>query len=220
MTYEKLTVAAVLTGPSAPIATKDGRTGIFKRPRQGPVSVSTTGLDGDTIVDTVNHGGPDQAVLVPGGKDSEWWAEELGPDTPPGTFGENLYVDGLESADIAIGDVLQCGPVRLQATAPRIPCVTLAVRMKDARFPKRFFAAGRPGFYCRVLCEGEVEAGMDVQISPFDGTRVSVATMFAISGGATPDAETLRALMAAPAHQKTAPYLRQRFADWPFFSTP
>ena len=125
-------------------AKASGLTGIFKEPVLEPVQVTQFGLDGDSICDIQNHGGPDQAVYIYGGADYAWWAVELGQALPPGCFGENLTVDALESAQFSIGDRLQVGVVILEVTAPRIPCVTLAARMGDPDFIKRFRAAERP----------------------------------------------------------------------------
>ena len=83
-----------------------GQTGIYKLPVAGPVQVTADGLADDTIVDTRNHGGPDQAVYVYGGADYAWWAAELGRELAPGMFGENLTISDLESAPLAIGDRL------------------------------------------------------------------------------------------------------------------
>ena len=126
-------------------ANVSGQTGIYKLPVAGPVQVTADGLADDAIVDTRNHGGPDQAVYVYGGADYAWWAAELGRELAPGTFGENLTISDLESAPLAIGDRLHIGGVILEVTAPRIPCWKLAQRMGDPGFVKRFRAAERPG---------------------------------------------------------------------------
>ena len=132
-------------------ANVSGQTGIYKLPVAGPVQVTADGLADDAIVDTRNHGGPDQAVYVYGGADYAWWAAELGRELAPGTFGENLTISDLESAALAIGDRLHVSGVILEVTAPRIPCWKLAQRMGDPGFVKRFRAAERPGAYCRVI---------------------------------------------------------------------
>jgi MOSC domain-containing protein YiiM len=211
-------IDAVLTGMAEPIDSKSGLSGINKIVQRGRVRVTREGLAGDTIIDRENHGGPDQALLVQGSADSAWWEEQLGRPVPPGTFGENLYLDGLDSAAIAIGDMFDCGGFRLQVTAPRIPCETLAARMGDPLFPKRFMAAGRPGFYCRVLDEGMAEAGMIAAHVPYYGPRVSVAAVLGISKRNRPDNATIAALVNAPAHHKMAGHLRQLFPDAPVFS--
>jgi MOSC domain-containing protein YiiM len=146
-------LASVNVGRARPFQAKAvGQTGIFKEAVSEPVSIGALGLAGDAICDVENHGGPDQAVYVFGVPDYEWWSRELGLDLAPGTFGENLTITDLESAELLIGDRLYVGPqVILEVTAPRIPCVTLARRMNDPRFLVRFRAATRPGVYCRVI---------------------------------------------------------------------
>jgi MOSC domain-containing protein YiiM len=155
-----------------------GKTGIFKEPVDGPVRVTFGGIAGDAISDTENHGGVDQAVYVFGAPDYAWWSETLGRELPPGTFGENLTVAGLESAGGRIGDRLHAGSVVLEVTAPRIPCVTLAVRMGDPRFLKLFRRAERPGLYCRVVREGSVRVGDPVAYEPYRGATISAIEMF------------------------------------------
>lgn len=153
-------------------------TGIYKEPAAGPVQVTRAGLPGDAIIDTQHHGGPDQAVYLYGSADYAWWAGELGRELAPGTFGENLTVDGLESAGVAIGDRLHIDAVVLEVTAPRIQCDTLARRMGDPGFVARFRAAGRPGCHCRVIREGTIAAGDLVTLAPYDGGRVTIAEVF------------------------------------------
>jgi MOSC domain-containing protein YiiM len=155
-----------------------GKTGIYKRPTSQPVHVARLGLTDDAVVDKKNHGGPDQAIYVYGEDDYAWWAENLNQPLAPGTFGENLTIGGLQSALYSIGDRLQMGDVIIEITAPRIPCVTLAARMKDPTFVKRYRAAERPGFYCRVVQEGTVQAGLPVSITPYPGETITVLEMF------------------------------------------
>ncbi len=191
---------SVNVGGASPIegARKSGKTGIYKRPVRGSVEVLSGGLAGDTISDTENHGGPDQAVYVFGSPDYEWWSEVLGLELPPGTFGENLTVAGLESAAVCVGDRLGIGSVVLEVTAPRIPCQTLAVRMGDPAFLKRFRRAERPGVYCRVVREGEVRAGGSVAYTPYAGERVPVLEVFRAFFEPDPGEEVLRRLLSVP----------------------
>ena len=191
---------SVNVGRETPIegAGKSGKTGTFKRPVEGPVEILADGLAGDAISDTKNHGGPDQAVYVFGTPDYDWWSEELGRELPPGTFGENLTVSGLESAGVCVGDRLLVGSVVLEVTAPRIPCLTLAVRMGDPAFLKRFRSAERPGVYCRVIRAGEVRAGGAVGYEPYAGVRVQVIEVFRAFFDPSPGEETLRRHLAVP----------------------
>ncbi|MDP8901906.1 MAG: MOSC domain-containing protein [Actinomycetota bacterium] len=179
-------------------AGKSGKTGIYKHPVRGPLEVLSGGLAGDTISDKENHGGSDQAVYVFGAPDYEWWSETLGRDLPPGTFGENLTVSDLESAQVCVGDRLGIGSVLLEVTAPRIPCLTLAVRMGDPAFVKRFRRVERPGVYCRVVREGEVRADDSVVYTPYAGERVPVLEVFRAFFEGNLGEEALRRQLSVP----------------------
>ena len=174
------------------------QTGIYKTSASGPVAITADGVTGDAVLDVDNHGGPDQAVYVYGAADYAWWSAELGVELEPGTFGDNLTVSDLESAALNIGDLLHVGPVTLQVTAPRIPCATLATRMGDPAFVKRFRAAERPGLYCRVLMPGSVQAGDPVTVERYTGATVSVLEMFRGYYDNALSATTLRRHLAAP----------------------
>ena len=189
---------SVNVGKAQPISTKSGQTGIFKQAQDVPVRITPLGLKGDTICDTENHGGVDQAVYIFGELDYHWWSETLGRDLEPGTFGENLTVSDLESATLRVGDRLRVGDVLLEVTAPRIPCVTLATRMGDPAFVKRFRYAERPGVYCRVLEEGEVGVGDEVTLEPYPGETLGVLEMFRQFYDPHLDEATLRRHLAAP----------------------
>jgi MOSC domain-containing protein YiiM len=160
------------------IAGKSGETGIFKQPVETPVLITTFGLENDAIVDVQNHGGVDQAVYVYSDDDYRWWAETLGRTLAPGTFGENLTISDLPTADLQIGDRLRVGAALLEITAPRIPCSTLAARMGDPAFVKRFRAAERPGLYCRVIEPGRVRAGDPVTLERYGGATITVTAMY------------------------------------------
>lgn len=155
-----------------------GQTGIYKLPVVGAVQVTPTGLADDAIVDTKHHGGVDQALYVYGTVDYAWWAETLGHPLSPGTFGENLTIAELASADLCIGDRFQIGEVLLEITAPRIPCSTLAARMADPKFAKHFQRAERPGAYCRVLQTGRVQAGDVVELLQTAQSTITLREMF------------------------------------------
>ena len=154
------------------------RTGIFKLPEEGPVKVTQLGLERDVILDAKSHGGPDQAVYIYGAADYDWWGMQLGQNIPPGTFGENLTISELESAHFNVGDFLHVGEVKLQVTSPRIPCSTFAARMGDLQWVKKFRAAERPGFYCRVLQEGLVKPGDPISVEPYQGDTLSIVEMY------------------------------------------
>ena len=175
-----------------------GKTGIYKLPTSEAVQVTSEGLPGDFICDTKHHGGADQALYVYGIPDYEWWAAELGRTLEPGTFGENLTVSGLLSSDFSIGDLLYVGEVTLQVTAPRIPCVTLAARMDDPAFVKRFRHGERPGLYCRVLTEGSIRVGDGVRREAYSGETVRALEVFRNWYEPIQDEDWIRRHQAAP----------------------
>ncbi|MFZ5858456.1 MAG: MOSC domain-containing protein [Chloroflexota bacterium] len=173
-------------------------TGIFKLPASGRVWIGELGLDGDVIMDKKNHGGPDQAVYVYGEADYAWWRNQLGRDLPPGIFGENLTISELESAPFNIGDVLVVGEVKLQVTAPRIPCSDFAARMDDLQWVKKFRAGERPGLYCRVLQEGFVQAGDSVSVEKYAGETLSILQMYRDHYDSEKDEALIQRHLAAP----------------------
>jgi MOSC domain-containing protein YiiM len=179
-------------------AKSSGKTGIYKIPADAPVGITSTGLVGDAISDKKNHGGVDQAVYVYGVPDYQWWSTMLGRELSPGTFGENLTISGLESARFRIGDRLTISSVVLEVTAPRIPCITLATRMGDPTFVKRFRAAERPGLYCRVIQTGPVRVGLSVQYSPNSNETVTILEMFRDFYEPDLSENTLNRFLAAP----------------------
>lgn len=185
-------------------------TGILKTPTPGAVEITPLGLAGDAVVDAKHHGGVDQAVYIYGAPDYAWWSMQLGDELAPGTFGENLTIDGLESADLRIGDILHIGAVSLQVTAARIPCATLAARMGDPGFVKRFRAAERPGAYCRVLQAGAVQAGDPVTLERWRGETITLVEMFRSYYDPQPSAETIRRHLAAPIAARARTHIEKK----------
>ena len=193
-------IISVNIGQAQPLADAKaaGVTGIYKRAVDAPVFVDDLGLRGDAICDTENHGGVDQAVYIYGTPDYAWWAAALERELAPGTFGENLTITELESGQMNIGDRLRIGVVTLEITAPRVPCVTLARRMDDPAFLKRFRAAERPGVYCRVIQGGMIQVGATVLHEPYQGEPISISEMFLDFFAGAYDEATLRRYLAAP----------------------
>jgi len=135
-------------------------TGSFKQPLAGRVALRATNLDGDGQADLAAHGGIHKAVCVYSFDHYDFWRRELGrDDLRPGQFGENFTVAGWTDDEVHIGDIFRVGAALVEVSQPRSPCFKLGLRMGDPKFPKRFLASGRPGFYLRVLEEGAVGAG-------------------------------------------------------------
>lgn len=172
-------------------------TGINKRPTTDTVWVSESAVGLDEICDIEHHGGPDQAVYLYSDDDYRWWSEQRGREITAGTFGENLTIAGLPS-ELYVGDRLLIGDVVLEATAPRIPCATLAATMEDPNFGLKFRRAERPGTYCRVMNEGEVTVGDPVVLIDNPGRQVSVIELFRFAFALRHDADDLRRFLDAP----------------------
>lgn len=194
-------ILAVCLGRPEILPGKKYKTGINKLAIQGPIMVDAEGLVGDAILNRKHHGGVDQAVYIEGSIDLDWWQAELGRDLPYGTFGENLVIEGLESAMLAAGDRLAIGEVLLEITSARIPCATFAAKMGEPTFVKRYTRAARPGAYARVLQGGMVEAGQAVAFEPWRGDRVTMREMMATFGRKLSETDRARYL-AAPVHYK------------------
>ncbi len=152
-----------------------GRTAIDKRPLAARVRVLKLGLDGDEQADQENHGGYEQAVYAYAREDLDWWVERLGRELRDGLFGENITTAGLDITGAAIGETWRLGTAVLQVTSPRIPCVTFASWLGEDRWVKRFARAGRPGAYLRVLSEGEVGPGDDIEVLDRPAITVTAA---------------------------------------------
>lgn len=172
-------------------------TGISKRPVSGSVEVTELGLDGDQILNSEHHGGPDQAVYAYSADDYAWWASETGRDYPAGLFGENLTIKGLPR-DLCVGDRLLIGDLILEATSARIPCGTLAARMHDRGFGLTFRKAERPGTYFRVLNPGAVSSGDTVTLVEGAACEVTVLDLFRFAYETRHDADQLRRFLDAP----------------------
>jgi ferredoxin-NADP reductase/MOSC domain-containing protein YiiM len=156
-------------------------TGSWKAPVAGPQLVRQLNIDGDGQGDLGGHGGENRAVLVYQLASYDHWATVLGrDDLTPGAFGENLTVDGLPDDEVCIGDRYRIGDVVLEVTQPRVTCYRVGMRIGEPRMAALLVSHHRPGFYCRVLTEGEVAAGQDV-VKIADGPhRVSVAEIDAL----------------------------------------
>jgi len=169
---------------------------IHKEAVDGPVLVRGVNLVGDDQADRTVHGGVDRAVYAYASDDYTWWNSELHRPLAPGTFGENLTVDGMAVSEAVVGERWAVGrDVELEVSSPRVPCYKLAARMDDPGFIKRFARALRPGSYLRIVREGALRAGDTIRIihRPAHGIRiVDVARIYQFNR------EELATLLHAP----------------------
>ena len=153
---------------------KPVRTGIWKLPAAGRVHAGREGLAGDVQADRRVHGGPDMAVYSYAREDEDWWETQLGRELANGAFGENLTLRGVDVTAARVGERWRIGKALLEVSAPRIPCWKLGVKMDDPHFVKTFARALRPGAYLRVIEEGELAGGDDVELLERPDHAVSV----------------------------------------------
>jgi ferredoxin-NADP reductase/MOSC domain-containing protein YiiM len=138
-------------------------TAIWKDPVCGRRRVSRLNLDGDGQGDLAGHGGEQRAVFVYQIESYRYWQEQLKrTDFVHGQFGENFTIEGLPDDAVCIGDRYQIGSARFEVTQPRVTCYRVGIRMNEPRMPALLTSSGRPGFYFRVLQEGEVGDGDEI----------------------------------------------------------
>src|SRR5690242_18581099 len=139
-------------------------TGVFKDPVSGPCHVGRLNIDGDGQGDLAGHGGEQRAVFVYQLGSYRYWEKELGRDDfVNGQFGENFTIEGLADDEVCIGDRYRIGGAVFEVTQPRVTCYRVGLRMDDPRIPALLVSHRRPGFYLRVLQEGEVQAGDEIR---------------------------------------------------------
>jgi ferredoxin-NADP reductase/MOSC domain-containing protein YiiM/ferredoxin len=142
---------------------KTVHTAVWKTPVQGRRMARRLNVDGDGQGDLAGHGGEHRAVFVYQIDSYRYWQSELGRnDFAYGQFGENFTVEGLADTEVCIGDHYRIGEALFEVTQPRVTCYRVGIRMNEPRMAALLVSHGRPGFYFRVLEEGEVGAGDEI----------------------------------------------------------
>lgn len=151
-------------------------TAIWKMPVKEPCMVRRLNIDGDGQADRAGHGGEHRAVYVYQTDSYRYWQEQLGRnDFVHGQFGENFTLDGLPDAEVCIGDRYRIGEALFEVSQPRVTCYRLGIRMELPEMPALLVSHRRPGFYLRVLKEGKVQAGDEVEQVSSAEERMTVA---------------------------------------------
>ena len=156
-------------------------TGIWKNPVRGRCRVGRLNLDGDGQGDLAGHGGEQRAVFVYQIESYRYWQEQLKrTDFVHGQFGENFTIEGLPDDAVYIGDRYRIGSALFEVTQPRVTCYRVGIRMNEPRMAALLTSSGRPGFYFRVLQEGEVGAGDEIVKVGEAKERMTVAEINAL----------------------------------------
>jgi MOSC domain-containing protein YiiM len=160
-------------------------------------------IDGDAQADLAGHGGEQRAVFVYQIDAYHYWESFLGRnDFLYGQFGENFTVEGLPDNEVCIGDRYRIGGAIFEVTQPRVTCYRVGIRMNEPRMAALLVAHHRPGFYFRVLQEGEVGAGDEI-VKIADGPeKITVADTDALLYLPGAPREQLQRVLRIPALSK------------------
>src|SRR5262249_54964039 len=157
------------------------RTAIWKNPVHGRCRAGRLNLAGDGQGDLGGHGGEQRAVFVYQIESYRYWQEQLNrTDFVHGQFCENFQIEGLPDDAVCIGHCYQMGSALFEVTQPRVTCYRVGIRTNEPRMPALLTSSGRPGFYFRVLREGEVGAGDDIVKVGEADQRMTVAEINAL----------------------------------------
>ncbi len=145
---------------------KEGQwsTGSFKEPVANIRDVSFNGIEGDEVSDLVHHGGEHKAVFANSFLNYPKWEKYLEVDKLEfGALAENLTLDNIAEEDVCIGDIHKIGTTTLEVSQPREPCWKISKKHKNKTFTKEIYDSGRTGWYYRVLEEGQIKSGDNVE---------------------------------------------------------
>jgi MOSC domain-containing protein YiiM len=176
------------------------RTGVWKTPVTGRIFARRLNLDGDGQGDLRGHGGEQRAIMVYQLDSYRYWASYLGrSDLVAGNFGENLTVEGLADNEVCIGDRFRIGGAIVEVSQPRDTCYRVGIRLNHPPIAALLVAHHRPGFYFRVLEEGDIGAGDRIEKLSDGPERMTVAEIDALLYSAEHSLEALRRAVRIPA---------------------
>jgi MOSC domain-containing protein YiiM len=179
-------VIAVHVGQIAPLGPDRVLSAFVKRPVVGAVQVQRMGLVGDEQADLSVHGGLDKAVYgYAVGHYAAWRQEYSRHDAllVAGAFGENLAIEGLDEADLCVGDIHAIGSALLH---------------EDTALPRAMTRNGRSGWYYRVVREGSLMPGDAVTLHERPNPDFSFTRLIAIVNRSPPTKEELVRMRELP----------------------
>ncbi len=179
---------------------KTVHTSVWKEPVKGRRRVRRLNIDGDAQGDLAGHGGEHRAVFVYQMDSYHYWQRELKRvDLTFGQFAENFTVEGLADSEVCVGDRYRIGGAVFEVTQPRVTCYRVGIRMDEPRIAALLVAHHRPGFYFRVLEEGEVGAGDEIVKVAEGPERLTVAAIDALLYLPGPAKDDLERALRIPA---------------------
>ncbi|WP_071394877.1 MOSC domain-containing protein [Bacillus tuaregi] len=139
--------------------------GMFKDRIHEKIWLSKTGLKGDEVADTKNHGGEEKALFAYSIHHYDEWRKEPALEAIGiGSMGENLAVRHMDENTVCIGDTFQFGEAIIQVSQPRQPCWKPARRFRLLDFALQIQKSGRTGWYFRVLQEAFVQEQVKLEL--------------------------------------------------------
>jgi ferredoxin-NADP reductase/MOSC domain-containing protein YiiM len=175
-------------------------TAVWKQPVEGRVAVRRLNVAGDGQGDLAGHGGEHRAVMVYQLEAYRYWEAQLGRnDFSFGQFGENFTVAGLPDNEVCIGDRYRIGSALFEVTQPRVTCYRVGIRMAEPAMAALLVSHHRPGFYFRVLEEGEVGAADEITKVADGPERITVANIDALLYLPNPSRDQLERSLRVPA---------------------
>ncbi len=175
------------------------KTGIFKKPVKHPISLSTTDVEGDKVIDRRYHGGEDKACYLFSADVYDQW-KALYPKLvwDWGMFGENVTLAGMDEQNLMIGDIYRLGTALVQITQPRQPCYKLGVRLGSQLAVKMFVEKQQPGAYLRVLETGTVGQADTMKLVERLQTQWSVKEVFRLLYHAKQNTSAIEQVVTMP----------------------
>jgi MOSC domain-containing protein YiiM len=176
------------------------RTAIWKRPVSGRVIARQLNIDGDGQGDLQGHGGVHRAVMVYQLASYRYWERVLQRTLSEyGVFGENLTVDGLADDEVCIGDRYRIGGALFEVSQPRVTCYRVGIRMEESSMASLLVSHRRPGFYFRVIEEGEIGSGDEIVRVEQGHEKITVVDADALLYLPAPPEDRLRRAASEPA---------------------
>ncbi len=176
----EMRVVAVSVGQPA-IIVRGGRqysSSINRQAITETVELSETGIVGDRVADSENHGGRDRALCCYPHEHYALWEQRLATDLPIPSFGENLTTTGLLEDQVCLGDKLRIASAVVEVSQPRRPCWRLADKHREPELPQWITSTGYTGFHVRVLDNGRVSSADALALldRPYPDLTVLLAT--------------------------------------------
>ncbi|WP_163835395.1 MOSC domain-containing protein [Spartinivicinus ruber] len=155
---------------------------VNKTPINGPVFCSYHGLEADEQYEKQFHGGLERALHFYPAEHYAYWKtywQAMHLDSPPvsfkpGVFGENLSNAQLNEDNCHIGDIFNLGEAIVQISQPRSPCFKMNIQFNYPMMSVLMQANGKTGWLLRVLQEGMVKPGDELELleRPTEGLSV------------------------------------------------